>query len=167
MIFQEIVDAIKNKFSENIVIEINHEAEQPYLVIQPDSVLAVCNYLYSTDGLLFDYLSCITGVDLFPKINELEIIYHMNSIILKHNFVLKTRVDRNIEDGVMPLVPSVTSIWKTADWHERETYDFFGVIFEGHPNMKRILLPSNWEGHPLRKDYSEQEYFHGIKVKYE
>jgi NADH-quinone oxidoreductase subunit C len=74
---------------------------------------------------------------------------------------------RVVLDREKPEVPSLSGIWKTADWHEREAYDFFGIQFTGHPNLTRILLPADWEGHPLRKDYVEQERYHGIKVKYE
>ena len=71
-----------------------------------------------------------------------------------------------MEKNKLPQVPSLVKIWKTADWHEREVYDLVGVNFKGHPDLRRILLPEDWEGHPLRKDYQEQEKYNGIKVKY-
>ena len=80
--------------------------------------------------------------------------------------MLKVEVARNTEEGKLPQVPSVSSIWKTADWHEREAFDLVGIEFTNHPDLRRILLPSDWEGYPLRKDYKEQEEYHGIKVKY-
>jgi len=94
------------------------------------------------------------------------VIYHLNSIPFEHSFVLKVEVTRNKEDEPLPQVFSLTPIWKTADWHEREAYDLVGIDFIGHPDLRRILLPADWQGHPLRKDYKEQEFYHGIKVKY-
>ena len=92
----------------------------------------------------------------------MEVIYHLYSITKNLHFVIKVVLDRET-----PSVPSITSIWGTANWHERETFDLFGIHFEGHPDLRRILLPANWEGFPLRKDYTTQEYFHGVKVDYE
>ncbi|MDD1744505.1 MAG: NADH-quinone oxidoreductase subunit C [Candidatus Methanoperedens sp.] len=93
----------------------------------------------------FDNLSVITGVDRFDRI---EVIYNLFSYKKKQNLALKVILDHS-----SPEVDSVTSIWKVADWLERETYDLVGVKFNGHPDLKRILLPEGWIGHPLRKDY--------------
>jgi NADH-quinone oxidoreductase subunit C len=89
-------------------------------------------------------------------------VYHLNSIPYEHTLVLRVFVKR---DG-SSAVPTVSGIWRTADWHERESYDLVGVRFEGHPDMRRILLPNDWEGHPLRQDYDVQKTYHGIEVKY-
>jgi NADH-quinone oxidoreductase subunit C len=80
--------------------------------------------------------------------------------------MLKVVVPRNIEGQAIPQIPTVSSIWKTADWHEREAFDLMGIEFVGHPDLRRILLPEDWVGHPLRKDYQVQDYYHGIQVKY-
>ncbi|HQQ11655.1 MAG TPA: NADH-quinone oxidoreductase subunit C, partial [Bacteroidales bacterium] len=77
----------------------------------------------------------------------------------RHKIVIKTEVPKD-----NPLLPSVERLWRTADWHEREAFDLIGVVFEGHHNMIRILLPYDWEGHPLRKDYQAPETYHGMKV---
>jgi len=82
---------------------------------------------------------------------------------MKHNHKLTLKVLLPRDN---PVVPSVERVWRAADWHEREAYDLFGIIFEGHHNLKRILLPEDWEGHPLRKDYKVQEYYQGMKVPY-
>lgn len=95
----------------------------------------------------YDHLSLITAVD-YPENDEIEIVYHLYSYQKKNTLTIKTRIDRK-----NPAVPTITGIYESADWHERETYDLSGVKFEGHDNLKRILLPETFEGHPLRKDY--------------
>ncbi|MFN8416390.1 MAG: NADH-quinone oxidoreductase subunit C [Cytophagaceae bacterium] len=138
---------------------------QPILVIPVSKLVQVATILKVSEGLYFDQLSCITGVDNGEKVGTLEVIYHLNSIPYQHTFAFKVIIPRSIESG-LPQVPSLTSVWRTADWQEREAFDMYGIHFEGHPDLRRILLPNDWEGYPLRKDYKEQEYYHGIKVAY-
>ncbi len=113
--------------------------------IMPQFLLAVCEKLYSDPELSFDYLADITAIDWQDRI---EVVYQLKSLSSNINIALRVDLDRN-----NPEVDSVCSIWKGADFQERESYDLMGVIFKGHPNLKRILLPDDWEGHPLRKDY--------------
>ena len=125
--------------------------------------------------LAFDMLNCITVVDYFepdPKKAaktgwdpHLELVYHLSSIQKKHTLVVKVKLPRWKDDqpGELPEVPSVAGIWSTADWHEREVYDLSGVRFLGHPNLRRILCPEDWVGHPLRKDYEMPLEYHGIR----
>ena len=101
-------------------------------------------------------------MDNGPAKGTLDVLYHISSIPLEHAVILKLTVEREGQK-----VPSLASLWRTADWHEREIFDLFGLEFSGHPDLRRILLPADWEGHPLRKDYVEQEKYHGIKVKYD
>ncbi len=103
--------------------------------------------------LQFAFLSDVTGVDRFPVEPRFEINYHLVSITNREQLRVKVRAD-----GANPVVPSVYPVWPTADWHEREVFDLFGVRFEGHPDLRRILLPEDWEGHPLRKDYPVTGY---------
>ena len=110
----------------------------------------------SDNDLEFDYLMCITAYDLGS--DKLGLAYNLYSNAKKHSLEIKVEFDQSVE------IPSVSSIWKTADWHEREAYDLIGVIFSGHPDMKRILLPHDWEGHPLRKDYKQPDYYRGVPV---
>ena len=131
------------------------------LHIPPADLKAVCVTLFSDDRMYFDTLSCLTGIDNGPEEGTMEVIYNLYSIPYDFQLMLRSTLSR--ED---PKIESVTEIWKTADWHERETYDLFGIVFEGHPDLRRILLPADWEGHPLRKDYETQEKYHGIKVDY-
>jgi NADH-quinone oxidoreductase subunit C len=127
--------------------------------------------------LAFNYLHCITAVDYFePDAKKaatvewqphLELIYHLSSMTLRHKLVLKTSLPRwqNDVEGELPKVSSVSSIWSTAEWHEREVYDLMGVHFSGNADLRRILCPEDWVGHPLRKDYVAPEEYHGIKTR--
>jgi NADH-quinone oxidoreductase subunit C len=124
--------------------------------------VAVCDFLWRNPNTYFDSLSCVTAIDLGVDAGQMEVIYTLYSIPYHVTIHVRVVIDRD-----KPEVPSLSGIWKTADWHEREAYDFFGIQFTGHPNLTRILLPADWEGHPLRKDYVEQARYHGIKVKYE
>ena len=90
----------------------------------------------------------------------MEVVYHLYSYTHRHKFVLKVQLPR--ED---PSVPTVEGVWGVAKWQERESYDFYGIQFTGHSDLRRILLPDDWEGHPLRKDWVDPEYYHGLHVK--
>lgn len=131
------------------------------LVVPVDNLIDVMRFLHGDSRCYFDMLSCLTGVDLGEEADAMEVIYHLNSIPKERSITIIVSLDRET-----PKVPSVMDIWRTADWHEREAYDLLGIHFEGHADMRRILLPNDWEGHPLRKDYKEQEYYHGMKVEY-
>lgn len=116
--------------------------------IRANEIVYICSFLKESPELKFDYLMSLTAVD-WP--DRFEVVYHLYSIVHKHYVTLKVRADKE-----SPVVPSVTSVWRAADWQEREVYDMFGIEFEGHPDLRRILLESDWEGFPLRKDYIEQ-----------
>jgi NADH-quinone oxidoreductase subunit C len=116
------------------------------ILIESGSILEVCRYLKQTADLNFDYLVNLTGVDY---LDYFEIVYHLASLKQNHSLVLKTRC----YDREQPTVPSVTSVWKGADFQEREAYDLLGIRFERHPNMKRIFLWEGFRGYPLRRDY--------------
>jgi NADH-quinone oxidoreductase subunit C len=122
-------------------------------------------------------LNCISGVDYFepdPKkaaktgwTPHMEVVYHLWSFKNKASLVVKVILPRWKDDvaGEIPEVPSVSGVWSGSDWHEREVYDLSGVRFTGHPNLRRILCPEDWEGHPLRKDYEMPLEYHGIRGK--
>lgn len=118
--------------------------------------------LHATEGLYFDFLSCLTGLDNGPEAGTMEALYHLHSIPYNLQLMVKVQVDRE-----KPQIPSVSDIWHTANWHEREAFDLLGINFINHPDLRRILLPADWEGYPLRKDYQEQEKYHGITVAYD
>jgi NADH-quinone oxidoreductase subunit C len=120
--------------------------EETYLNVPAPKILEVSRYLRFDPTLSFDYLSFLTAIDWKT---HFELVYYLVSTANKTKLVLKVRVEGRME----PEAPSVTSVWPTADWQERELFDLMGIRFQGHYNMRRILMPEDWEGHPLRKDY--------------
>jgi NADH-quinone oxidoreductase subunit C len=129
------------------------------LHLPADRLVEVCTFLRDDPELHFAMLSWVGGVDLLPGEPRFEIVYHLLSLEQNCRCVLKVRVHE-----ADPRVPTVTGVWPTANWHERETYDFYGIVFDGHPDLTRILLPDDWEGWPLRKDsplgYQEVAFTH-------
>lgn len=121
------------------------------LVVEPDDVPTALRYLRDTNGLIYNYLSDISAVDYYPEYDRpgrFGVSYHLYSLLYNRWIRLKTFVD---EDE--PVIPTATDIWPGANWLEREIYDMMGIEFSGHPNMKRILMPEDWNGHPHRRDY--------------
>lgn len=159
---ENIINILTAKFGDEVILEQDLEVIQPYLLIKTTSIAEVCQELLNNEATYFDFLSCLSGVDLGPEDGNIEVVYHLNSIPFDQQLVLKVKIDRDCKEEV----PTVTSVWKAADWHEREAYDMFGIKFSGHPDLRRILMPADWEGYPLRKDYEDMETYHGIKVKY-
>jgi len=158
------IEEIKNiieKGIEDIEVNTDENCTPQALKIGKAHLIEVCKLLHSNDQLYFDMLSCITGIDNGSEENTMEVVYNLYSIPFEIKLMLKVELDRN-----KPSVHSVGEIWKTALWHERETFDLLGIDFENHPDLRRILLPHDWEGHPLRKDYKHQDYYRGIKVEY-
>jgi NADH-quinone oxidoreductase subunit C len=124
------------------------------IIVPREHLAAVCTYLKVTPGIDFNFLSDISGFDRGPESEpRFEVNYHLFSTTRHHRVRLKVIVH---EDDAR--VPSVTSVWRTANWHERETFDLFGVVFDGHPDLRRILLPDDWQGHALRKDFPLRGY---------
>ncbi len=129
--------------------------------IDAADLTAVSLDLHDNPAVFFDMLSCISVVDNGPEAGTLDVVYNLYSIPFNHHLSLKVTVPRENSE-----IDSVQHIWKTANWHEREAWDMFGLKFRGHPDLRRILLPADWEGHPLRKDYKQQEYYRGVRVEY-
>ena len=128
-------------------------------LVEKERLVEVMRFLRDDPELAFTLLSWVGGVDLLPRDPRFEVVYHLLSIPHNLRYVLKVQVTE-----ADPRVPTVTGVWATANWHERETYDFYGIVFEGHPNLTRILLPEEWVGWPLRKDsplgYQEVAFTH-------
>lgn len=164
MTFEEIVDLIKENIGQNIIIDVDLKATPQAVFISPDHLLETCDFLYENSQTYFDSLSCLTGIDNGPEANTMEVVYNLYSIPFNHHLMIKVVLERNNPEDSLPQIPTVCHIWKTANWHEREAYDLLGINFTGHPDLRRILLPADWEGHPLRKDYTNMEVYHGIKV---
>ena len=146
-----LVKKVQERFALSILDTLIVRNEITYL-IKKDSLIDICRFLKDDFELQLNFLSDVLGTDYFPQKPRFEVVYHLYSIPKKHRLRLKIK----IEDGES--VPSVTSIWSSADWAERETYDMFGIRFEGHPNLKRIYMPEDWDGFPLRKDYPLRGY---------
>jgi NADH-quinone oxidoreductase subunit C len=166
MNFEEIKTLLINKFGPEIILAEETTGLQPALLIQPDKIAEVCLELRDNTNTYFDFLSCLSGVDYGLDENKFGVVYHLASIPYKNQLVLKVIKEHDRQTKALPSFPSVSEVWKTAEWHEREAFDLLGIIFENHPDLRRILLPDDWEGYPLRKDYKTAEYYKGIKIDY-
>jgi NADH-quinone oxidoreductase subunit C len=120
-------------------------------VVPAGRLLEIAQALHDQAPFHLDYCSFVSAVDR-PEQGVFEVVYHLFSMEARHELLLKVRVPR-----LEPRVPSVTGIWSGANWHEREAYDLFGIVFDGHPDLRRIMMTEDWTGHPLRKDYVYQE----------
>jgi NADH-quinone oxidoreductase subunit C len=154
---EEIQQSLAAKFGD-AVGPLQPANKDPWVEVKPASVVEVCAFLKSDPKLRFDCLMNLSAVD-WPKQNQIHVVYHLFSYEKRHAFILKVKLDR-----AAPSVPSVEPVWRSADWLEREQYDLLGVTFEGHPDLRRIMLPDDWVGHPLRKDYVEEAQYHQIST---
>tara|TARA_S200000501_G_scaffold159374_1_gene150350 strand:+ start:120 stop:602 length:483 start_codon:yes stop_codon:yes gene_type:complete len=160
MTTNQIFDLLKNTFGLKVLqINLNDVPQSIEITVKENYNLFI--FLRDNDRLYFDMLSSITGIDNGPEGNTMEVIYNLYSIPFDLHLMVKIKIAREYA-----MVPTVSNIWKTANWHEREIFDLLGIRFEGHPDLRRILLPNDWEGHPLRKDDVLQERYHGIKIDY-
>jgi NADH-quinone oxidoreductase subunit C len=157
---KSIHDKLVARFAEKITGE-GLAAASPFAVVATDAIAEVAAFCKADPELAFDNLMCLSGVD-YPKEAEprMEVVYHLYSYTHLHTFALKVFVPR--ENAA---VPTVEAVWGVANWHERECFDMFGIVFLGHSDPRRILLPDDWEGHPLRKDWQDPDYYHGLHVK--
>lgn len=146
---------------EGAAVASDPDAKDPWVRLPKESLESAAAFLKNDPELDFDTLHCVSGVD-WPGDDPpaVEVVYHLFSLTKKHWIVLKVRAPR--EGGSLP---TVETVWKAANWHEREVYDLFGVRFEGHSDHRRILLPSDWPGHPLLRDWEWPETWHKIPVK--
>ncbi len=152
----EIFDHLNGLFPE---AGLRFEESVPCIVVPAASIKDIALQARDDAELQFDSLMCLSGVDNAD--GTLGVVYHLDSMPLRHKLTLKVIVPAD-----NPHVQSVERVWRAADWHEREAFDLIGVIFDGHRDLRRILLPDDWEGHPLRKDYQVQEFYNGMKVPY-
>lgn len=149
----EIFSTLKEKFSADI-LEIDESVPSPFIKVNKDRFYAVMKFLRDDERLKFDYLQLVTGLD-YPT--HFCSVYHLYSMPHRHKIAIKADLPRD-----NPVIDSVEPLWRSADWHEREQFDLMGIVFKGHPDLRRILCPEDWEGHALRKDYVQPEEYHGI-----
>ena len=176
MLPQEIQTRLQSRFALGVSGG-NLEAIDPWIEVAASALPEVCRFLRDEPDLRFEMLNCISGVDYFePEAKKaakvtwqphVELLYHLSSLTHHHRIILKVMLPRWKDDlpGQPPEAPTVSGIWATANWHEREVFDLMGVSFSGHPDLRRILCAEDWVGFPLRKDYQVPLEYHGIRVR--
>lgn len=152
---ETMAERLKEAFGESI-LAVQSEAKNPWVQVKPEHLLGIAQFLRDDPDLRFDFLRNLTAVDYRE---EFELIYQLFSYPRKHELTFKVRVPR---EGAK--VASVEEIWPAANWYEREAYDLMGIRFDGHSDLRRLLMPEDWEGHPLRKDYREKDEYHGVST---
>jgi NADH-quinone oxidoreductase subunit C len=152
---QEIAALMTERFG-NRILESKQEAINPWSAVDPAGILEIGEFLRSDDRLSMDHLELLGGVDYKDRI---ELVYVLYSMKHRHRYTLKCLLSRET-----PVIHTVESLWKVANWHEREAYDMFGIVFEGHSDFRRILCPDDWEGYPLRKDYQAPKSYRDMPV---
>jgi NADH-quinone oxidoreductase subunit C len=144
----QTVEQLKSKFPD--AIEEVREFRGEFTVrVKPEWLVELCTFLRDDPDCAFDFLSDVSGIDYYPEEPRFGVNYHLTSMQYRRRLRLKVRMS-----GPEPRVPTVTSVWPGANWFERETYDLFGVVFVGHPDLRRLLLPEDFRGHPMRRDQS-------------
>ncbi len=139
------------EFDREAVVDGKFDRGELTLVIRPERIVAVSEFLKAQRG--YRFLSDVTAVDWYPSEPRFEVVYHLYCHDRKDRLRLKARLS-----GELPEIASVVGVWGAADWYEREVFDLFGIRFRGHPHLRRILMPEDWQGHPLRKDYPVTGY---------
>jgi NADH-quinone oxidoreductase subunit C len=147
MDLEEIVERTKQKYPESI-LRVSSFRGETTAELRADDILPICRFLHDDPQFAFEYLVDLCGMDDYPADPRFLVVYHLGSLKTKLRLRLKVRLR-----GESPRVSSVVPVWKTANWLEREAYDMYGITFDGHPDLRRILLTPEWKGFPLRKDY--------------
>jgi NADH-quinone oxidoreductase subunit C len=137
------------------------DGPSPYAVVAAEALGDVARFLKDDPDLRLDNLMCLSAAD-YPKDTppRMEVVYHLYSYAYLHTFAVKVHLPRE-----NPSVATVEGVWGVANWHEREAFDLFGIAFLGHSDLRRILLPDDWQGHPLRKDWQDPDFYNGLHVK--
>ena len=157
-----ITDLLRQKLSPNVVITTIDNTTPSAIQLPSHHIAEACKCLFEDPQCYFDYLACITALDNRLQVGTIDIIYNLYSIPYNYQLMIQITVARNQADGSLPQVPSVSHIWEAANWHEREAYDLVGIDFMGHTDLRRILLPADWIGHPLREDYIQPTHYHSM-----
>ena len=164
MSFDDIKILLVEKFENDVIAGEERNGLQPALLINPDLIVEVCRELRDNPATYFDFLSCLSGVDYGVDANRFGVVYHLASIPYQTQLTLKVSREIDRLGDELPAFPSISPVYATANWHEREAFDLVGIFFEEHPDLRRILLPDDWDGYPLRKDYKAAEFYKGIKI---
>lgn len=160
---EQLKQEIDKQFGEGCVV-VTEVGLQPTFTVKAHILVDLCRWLRDHPTYYFDFLANITAVDYFPE-SRFAVVYNLTSIPYQLQLTLRVEIEQERSVDQLPELPSVSTVWRTADWHEREAFDLMGIYFTGHPDMRRILLPDDWEGFPLRKDYQDAESYHGIPIK--
>lgn len=150
---EQVYKILSEKFGNNIK-QFQANTLPQSIIVETKAVVEVCGFLKQEKGLEFTSMISLSGVDLKDQ-GKLMVVYHLGSMQHKHKIALKVELDRN-----NPHLPTVEKVWKGANWYEREAYDLYGIIFDNHPDLRRILLPDDWEGYPMRRDYVYPKRYH-------
>ncbi len=160
----EIKNFIVEQIGEDAIVGVQETGLQGAIYVNEKDLVSICLLLRDAPAYYFDFLANITAVDFHPE-PYFEIVYHLTSIPYQKQLTLKVKLSIDRVEDKLPEIDSVTTVWRTADWHEREIFDLMGVYFRNHPDLRRILMPDDWQGFPLRKDYVDPETYHDIPVK--
>jgi NADH-quinone oxidoreductase subunit C len=144
---EKVVDQLQNKFGDSVQ-PLDVFRDETKISVDPSFIVPICKFLHEEEDFSFNFLIALTCVDYWPKEPRFMVAYQLYS--QKNQVILGLRVFLSGED---PRISTIESVYPNANWHEREVYDMFGVTFEGHSDLRRILMPHDWEGHPQRKDY--------------
>jgi NADH-quinone oxidoreductase subunit C len=142
------VELLQEKFPDDVVEVVTFRGDTT-VVVKPEHIVEICRTLKDDHAAGFKYLSMIAGLDHLPASPRFGLVYNLYAHKNHSRITLKTF----LKDDQAPVIDSVTSVWATANWHEREVYDMMGIRFNGHPDLRRLLMPGDWVGHPQRKDY--------------
>ena len=162
---QAILEKIKRIIGEADLQWVDDQPGDSYLIVSKEKLLRLAIYLKGDPYLAFDTLACLSGVHHMGEQDEMEVVYHLYSLRYRHRLIVKVKLDRpQFFPHFYLRVDSVSGIWPAAGWMERETYDMFGIHFVGNKDFRRLLLPHDWEGHPLQKDYQEAAAYRDIST---
>ncbi|MBN1396898.1 MAG: NADH-quinone oxidoreductase subunit C [Bacteroidetes bacterium] len=144
---EKVINKLKASHPD-VILDANEFRGELTVTVPKERIVEVCRFVKEDGELAFDLLADLCGIDMNTSENRFGVIYNLYSLKNKHRIRLKTYTQEE-----QPKVPTVTGVWSTANWHERETYDMFGIIFEGHPDLRRMYMPEEFEYHPLRKEF--------------
>jgi NADH-quinone oxidoreductase subunit C len=149
---EEIKDKLLSKFGSDMILASVDFRGQISVTVLREKILEICRYLKEDPDLAFNFLSFVAGVDWYPKTPRFEVVYQIQSLKHNHRFRVKAMLEESGDN--LASIDSVVPLWPTANWHERETAEMFGITFNNHPDPRKLLLPDGWTVHPLRKDFS-------------